>query len=133
MLDDNEHFIIMKLTSGEQVMAVLREEDEDYVLVESPMCIRMIPLLEANREHITAHPLCHFSDDKEYVLAKKDIMFIKNLHHAFVSHYIRIVEENERVNEYAPRQNRAEDLTWEEEESLEENWVTYVDGNETIN
>ena len=34
MLDENEFYIVMKLTSGEQVMALLKEEDEDHVLLE---------------------------------------------------------------------------------------------------
>jgi hypothetical protein len=133
MLDDNEHFVVVKLTSGEQCFAALREEDDDYVLIESPMCIRMIPSLQENREHVTAHPLCQFTDDTSFVIAKKDIVYIKNLHHIFVPHYLRILEEHDAIAAFKPKENRAEDLTWEEKEHLEQNWVTYVDGNETIN
>ena len=73
MLDENEFYIVMKLTSGEQVMAVLKEEDEEHVLLESPMCIKTIPILEAGREHVTAHPLCQFSDDRTFVIAKREL------------------------------------------------------------
>ena len=97
MLDDNEFYIVMKLTSGEQVMAVLKEEDDEHVLLESPMCIRTIPILDANREHITAQPLCQFSDDRSCVISKRDIMFVKKLHHIFMHHYQRIVAEHEKL------------------------------------
>ena len=131
MLNGNELFVILKLISGEQVMAVLRSEDEDYIEVESPMCIRTFPILETGKEHITAHPLCQFTDEINYVLDKKDVMFIKKMHHIFISHYLRIVKEHEEladINE--DKSPRAEDLYWGDEE---EETLNYVEGNETIN
>lgn len=152
MLNGNELFVILKLVSGEQVMAVLRSEDEMFVEIESPMCIRTIPVLETQKEHITAHPLCQFTDDVNYILDKKDVMFIKKMHHVFIPHYLRIVKEHEKLSEInQERSPRAEDLTWgdehdeefkakikslrslldkEEEEDLLRN---FVEGNETIN
>jgi hypothetical protein len=109
----------MKLTSGEQVMAVLKEEDDDHVLLESPMCIRTIPILEASREHVTAHPLCQFSDDRTFVIAKRDIMFVKKLHHLFIPHYQRIVAEHERLS-FISSKDQKEELLWEDEVDLEE-------------
>jgi hypothetical protein len=109
----------MKLTSGEQVMAVLKEEDDEHVLLESPMCIRTIPILEASREHVTAHPLCQFSDDRTFVIAKRDIMFVKKLHHLFIPHYQRIVEEHERLS-FISKDSKKEELLWEDDIDLEE-------------
>ena len=133
MLSGNELFVILKLVSGEQVMAVLRSEDEMFIEVESPMCIRTIPILATSREHITAHPLCQFTDDINYVLDKKDVMFIKKMHHIFIPHYLRIVKEHEKLGLMNDDDRRsAEDLTWEEEQ-IEENLTTFVEGNDTIN
>lgn len=132
MLSGNELFVILKLVSGEQVMAVLRSEDEDYIEVESPMCIRTFPILETGKEHITAHPLCQFTDEINYVLDKKDVMFIKKMHHIFISHYLRIVKEHEEladVNENRNKSPNADDLIWEDEEEI----INFVEGNETIN
>lgn len=133
MLSGNELFVVLKLVSGEQVMAVLRSEDEMFIEVESPMCIRTIPVLATNREHITAHPLCQFTDDVNYVLDKKDVMYIKKMHHVFIPHYLRIVEEHEKLGLLDTNERRkAEDLTLEEE-PIEENFTTFVEGNDTIN
>ena len=143
----------MKLTSGEQVMAVLREEDDDHVLLESPMCIRTIPILEASREHVTAHPLCQFSDDRTFVIAKRDIMFVKKLHHLFIPHYQRIVAEHEKLSFITKDQK--EELLWEDEvdqeeakrrismledlaktpkdEEEERRYRVFIEGNDTIN
>lgn len=153
MLDENEFYIVMKLTSGEQVMAVLREEDDEHVLLESPMCIRTIPILEASREHVTAHPLCQFSDDRTFVIAKRDIMFVKKLHHLFIPHYQRIVAEHEKLSFITKDQK--EELLWEDEvdqeeakrrismledlaktpkdEEEERRYRVFIEGNDTIN
>ncbi len=71
MLDGSEFFVVLKLCSGEQLMAVLRQEDEDRILLETPMVMRTIPVLHTGKEHITAHPFCQFSDDKMFVILKE--------------------------------------------------------------
>jgi hypothetical protein len=133
MINDNELFVVLKLVSGEQVMAVLRSEDEMFIEIESPMCIRTIPVIETQKEHITAHPLCQFSDEINYVLDKKDVMFIKKMHHIFIPHYLRMVQEHEKLavaNEERSLLPRTEDLYWEEQEIDLRN---FVEGNDTIN
>ena len=153
MLDENEFYVVMKLTSGEQVMAVLKEEDDEHVLLESPMCIRTIPILETNREHITAHPLCQFSDDRTFVIAKRDIMFVKKLHHLFIPHYQRIAAEHERLSFVS--KDKKEELLWEDDvdqgeakrrismledlaktpkdEEEEKRYRVFIEGNDTVN
>jgi hypothetical protein len=134
-------------------MAVLREEDEEHVLLESPMCIRTIPILEASREHVTAHPLCQFSDDRTFVISKRDIMFVKKLHHLFIPHYQRIVAEHERISFVSKDQKQ--ELLWEDnvdqeeakrrismledlaktpkDEEEEKRYRVFIEGNDTIN
>ena len=153
MLGDNEFYIVMKLTSGEQVMAVLKEEDDEHVLLDFPLCIRTIPILEESREHITAHPLCQFSDDRTFVISKRDIMFVKKLHHAFIPHYQRIVAEHEKVSFIS--KDKTEELLWEDDvdqeeakrrilmleelaktpkdEREEERYRIFIEGNDTVN
>ena len=133
MISSNELFVVLKLVSGEQVMAVLRSEDEMFVELEAPMCIRTIPVVATNKEHITAHPLCQFTDDVNYILDKKDVMFIKKMHHVFIPHYLRIVEEHEKLGLIdGSERPTAEDLYWEDE-TEEEDLTTFVEGNDTIN
>jgi len=118
MLDGSEFFVVLKLCSGEQVMAVLRQEDEDRILLETPMVMRTIPVFESGREHITAHPLCQFSDDKMYVILKKDVMFCKKMHHVFVPHYMRIVKEHDESTTFVDRENKKEALHWDDAEEM---------------
>ena len=113
-------YVILKLTSGEQVMAVLREEDEQYVMLEDPMCIKMIPVLETGREHVIANPLCHFTDDTTYVIPKQSILFVKRLQSSFVPHYLKLVEQH-NDHSFVPREEKnAEQLDWGDEEPTPE-------------
>lgn len=116
-MTDSNFYIVLKLTSGEQVMAVLREEDDEHILLEDPMCIRMIPIMNQNREAVTAHPLCNFSDDHTFVIPKKNVLFIKRLHQVFIPHYLKIVQEHSKSSFLS---NSNEEPLWEEEEMTPE-------------
>ena len=155
MLKDNDFYVVFKLVSGEQVMAVLVQEDDDHVLVEHPMIMRFALDFEAGKERITAAPFCAFTSDSEFVLAKSNIMFMKKLHHVFVPHYQQIVKDHEESTLFVPK-NSAEELKWDDEpptpeqarkaiqqlqsifnEEEEINWEeklkNLVQGNDTIN
>lgn len=117
MLNDNDFYVVFKLTSGENVMAVLRQEDESHVMIEHPMVMKSIMNFEAGKEHLTASPLCAFTDETDFVIAKKNIMYMKKLHRVFIPHYKRIVTEHESSTMFIPADsNTAESLQWEDEE-----------------
>lgn len=135
MLTGNELYVVMKLVSGENVMAVLKSEDEDFIEVESPMCIRTIPVIETGREHITASPLCQFAEDSSsYILDKKNLMFVKKMHHLFIPHYQKIVADHEEVGlNIEPRARRNQRPAEEKRHKEEEEFLFVVEGNDTIN
>ena len=152
----NEHFVIVKLVSGEQVMATLTNEDETTVELHYPMVIRMIPFINdgSAHEHVTAAPLCQFSDDKTYRIPKTNIMFVKKLHDVLIPHYNRIVDEHEHtilvrsdktghieriqeeltVEDIQKRIDMLESIAGIERDTEEEEEETryYIEGNETL-
>jgi len=152
----NEHFVIVKLVSGEQVMATLTDEDATTVELQYPMVIRMVPFIQGDRahEHVTAAPLCQFSDDKTFRIPKSNIMFVKKLHEIMIPHYNRIVDEHENtilvksdktgniervkeeltVEDIQKRIDMLESIAGIERETEEEEEETryYVEGNETV-
>jgi hypothetical protein len=119
MLNNNDFYVVIKLTSGEQVMAVLRQEDDAHVLIEHPMIMKTIVNFEAGKEHLTASPLCAFTDESEFVLPKVNILFIKKLHHVFIPHYQRIVKDHEESTLFVPA-GQQETLSWDDEEMTPE-------------
>jgi len=152
----NEHFVIVKLVSGEQVMATLINEDDTTVELHYPMVIRMIPFINdgSAHEHVTAAPLCQFSDDKTYRIPKTNIMFVKKLHDVLIPHYNRIVDEHEHtvlvrsdktgnieriqeeltVEDIQKRIDMLESIAGIERDTEEEEEETryYIEGNETL-
>jgi hypothetical protein len=152
----NENFVIVKLVSGEQVMATLASEDATTVELQYPMVIRMVPFIQGDRahEHVTAAPLCQFSDDKTFRIPKSNIMFLKKLHEIMIPHYNRIVDEHENtilvksdktgniervkeeltVEDIQKRIDMLESIAGIERETEEEEEETryYVEGNETV-
>lgn len=152
----NEHFVIVKLVSGEQVMATLTNEDATTVELQYPMVIRMVPFIQGDRahEHVTAAPLCQFSDDKTFRIEKANIMFVKKLHEILIPHYNRIVDEHEnsvlvRSDKTGHIERVQEELTVEDiqkridmlesiagiernTEEEEEETRYYVEGNDTV-
>jgi len=156
MLMGNEHFIIIKLVSGEQVMAVLEKETDENIQISTPLLLRLFPLLGAEQgsEHVTATPWCKFADDSNLTLNKRNILFVKNLHSMLIPHYIRLASEAE---EHVPIKQKQDGsvrkLHWEDEEveqlsneeiqkriklleaiaeKEEEEARTFIEGNDTI-
>ena len=121
MLSGNEHYVIVKFVSGEQVMAVLEHETKDQIIIVNPMLIRMFPIIgeKGGQEHVTATPYSKFSDDQSLSIDKDKILFVKNLHHVLIPHYNKIVEEHSR-EVLVTKENRAEDLDWGDEPVAEQ-------------
>jgi hypothetical protein len=115
-----EVYVVVKLTSGEQIMSVLTSEDENFIQLTNPLLIRGIPSIAEGREHLTAAPLCQFTDDNEYLIDKKNVLFIKNLAKPFIATYKRLTEEE-----------KPEFVENTAEEEIDDR--VYIQGNDTIN
>lgn len=111
-------YIIIKLQSGEQVMAALEEDGNDYIDISFPMVINATPVQDGNRihEHITAKPLCQFSSDKFFRLPKSSILFYKELHEMLIPHYTKIVNSYEDT--VLVKQKPQKELDWDEPEKM---------------
>jgi hypothetical protein len=159
-----EQFVIIKLVSGEQLMATLTDEDESTLHIDYPMLIRLVPFVQSGKaqEHVTASPLCQFSEDKHFSIPKNTVIFVKKLHSMIVPHYTRLVDEHETsvlvrqeedgsVSRVELGEEEEEDLTVEEiskridmlesimtsskkkENKEEKEKRFFVEGNDTVN
>jgi hypothetical protein len=95
MLTGNEYYVVLKLSTGEQIMGVLEQEDATHIQIISPMIIRSIPVPQEGKEHITAHPYCQFTNDNVFDIDKKNVIYIKPLKEVMIPHYKKIVMQNE--------------------------------------
>jgi hypothetical protein len=116
----NDVYVVLKLVSGETLMSVLGAEDENFVQLNNPLVIKSVPSLADGREHLAAAPFCPFTEDSEFILDKRDVMFIKNLAEPFIKTYIRLTESEE-------------DERPEREAEDDGSYRFIMDGNDTIN
>jgi restriction endonuclease S subunit len=120
----DKQYVVVKLISGETVMAMFDGEDEKHVKIDYPIQIKTVIIPELNRESISASPLCQFSDSTSFVLEKAHIVYIKKLHNQFVSHYKNFIKSYEEAlipttrseiqNKLSEYFDDAEDLTIDE-------------------
>lgn len=154
----DKDYVVVKLISGETIMAMFEGEDEKFVKIEYPIQIKTVVIPELQRESISASPMCQFSDATSFVLEKTHIIYIKKLHKQFISHYkgfIKSYEEalipttrssiQEKLSEYF---DDTEDLTIDEinrriemleaiasgehSEEDEEIMLSVIEGNDTL-
>jgi len=135
MLKGNEHFIILKLISGEEIMAILKNESEDFIEIDNVMSIKTIPIYETGKEQIAASPFCQFGEKTPFVLNKKNIIFVKNMHHLFIPYYVKMVRDHYEDLRIVPNTRNSIEEKIKKQQELEEklNGLFYVPGNDTIN
>lgn len=111
-------YVFIKLTSGEQLMAILETEDGSHVAISNPMLLRMIPYNDSGKiqEHVTTTPFCAFSEGDDFILPKTSIMFIKQLSSKVVDHYKMILAQYETAVIRTSKQEN--NLSWDDEEDL---------------
>ncbi len=123
MMQD-EDYIVLKLITGETVMAMFHGEDERFVKVEYPIQIKTMIVPGINRESVHASPYCQFSDSTAFVLEKSHIVYIKRLHQQFVPHYKNFLKSYDEALIPATRQSseeikhQLEEIFGDEEDTL---------------
>lgn len=100
-LTTSDTYIVIKLVTGEQIMAVKRNESNNSITIEYPMLIKSYPFMNNGEmsEHVTASPYCKFTDDKLFEFKKSDIVFEKKVHKYAIPFYVRLVNEYEATIE----------------------------------
>ena len=100
----NEYYVIVKLVSGEQVMATLVNEDEYTVEIKNALLIRLKVVTEVDRqfEAISVVPFCQFTDDPNFILDKSIIVYVKELSESLVGKYQDLVESEFKITLGSP-------------------------------
>lgn len=107
----DKNYVVVKLVSGETVMATFEGEDEKFVKIDYPIQIRTTIIPELGRESISASPFCQFSDATSFVLEKNHIVYIKKLHKQFIPHYNNFLKSYEEAMIPATRSSIQEQLS----------------------
>lgn len=87
--------LVIKLSSGEELIADLAEQTDTYVKIYFPMLVKTIPRMEGNRimESLTLAPWSYFSASDEFIIDKSHIICTNDLDPVYLDQYRSTVED----------------------------------------
>ena len=99
LIKEDDEFILLKLTTGETLVATIRAEDDDTISIEYPFELKTIHDRRQDMvvDVTAAAPFSGFAEDRKFTFKKNNLMFTKLLHNYSVPFYIELVEEYEKL------------------------------------
>ena len=99
LIKEDDQFILLKLTTGETLVATIRAEDEQTISIEYPFELKTIHDRRQDMvvDVTAAAPFCGFAEDRKFTFKKDNLMFTKLLHNFSIPFYIELVEEYEKL------------------------------------
>lgn len=90
-----EKIVVLKFTSGEEVVATFVEENDYEISVMFPMLVKYMPRQMEGRivEAITLAPYSHFSGDDMYTFGKHHLVFTNEMNPNYHKVYALAVED----------------------------------------
>lgn len=91
--------VVIKLVTGDMMMATLMLETDDTVIVHDPIAVKTI---QANKngaivERTVTAPYCGLTDEREYVFDRRNVLYVKKLNDTVDKYYTRLVKEFEET------------------------------------
>ena len=99
LIKEDDQFILLKLTTGETLVATIRSEDQQTISIEYPFELKTIHDRRQDMvvDVTAAAPFCGFAEDRKFTFKKDNLMFTKLLHNFSIPFYIELVEEYEKL------------------------------------
>jgi hypothetical protein len=93
----NQLLYTMKLTTGEELMVTLVDEREHGIIVESPVLVRTIPIMDENgmRNEINSQSWMPFSKTRLFFIPTTSIMVLSPMHPDAHRMYVKLVNKLE--------------------------------------
>jgi hypothetical protein len=90
---DGNRYVVMKLSTGEEIVAHSIEENDYELKVLFPMIVRKVPRHGGMAESIVLSPYTYFAADDEYTFQKNQIIFLKELDPKYEQEYNRAIDD----------------------------------------
>lgn len=137
IIKSNEDFVVIKLLSGEQLLAIRTIEDDKEISVEFPFLLKNYPRITKEGtiiEQVTAGPFCSFAEDRNFTFLKKDILICKRLHTFAIPFYMSLYNQHERMVSMGSYEQFANNfMSPEEMESLDKENLNFDSEREISN
>lgn len=101
-------YVLVKLRSGDTLMSMLKEDNEDDVLLYFPVVVKSFSVVSDDGigEAQSIMPWIGVDSEKLFYIQKSDIMIIKPLSARFIPMYINILKKYEFPEAYAKEQEK---------------------------
>ena len=111
-------YVVMKLVSGETLIAQLLNETKDGVHVINPLQVKLVPMVYKDGEYgenAISSRFCQFTEEIDFTFNHKDLIYCKPLNPKMQPIYNRLIES---FNNEAREPSIPEEV--EEEDNLQE-------------
>lgn len=100
-------YVVVRLITGETLMAILTAQDEDKIELYSPVVVRAIQIQRDGRtyEQTVTNAFCPYTEDQDFVFENTDILFVKPLHRKIIPFYqvmvgVATMKEDDIMSQY---------------------------------
>ena len=85
----HDGYVVLKLISGEEIVAAVVDETSDEITVMMPMVVRYVPKMMGVKvvESVLLAPYSQFVDDDVYTFDKHNLLYLKNMDQRFIPNY----------------------------------------------
>ena len=91
----NKKYIVLKLVTGEELLATLENKPSDNVVISNPMKIQVFHEQDEDGNlipNVSATPWCEYSATKKYTIYLNHVILLEDLHEELVEHYLNLVK-----------------------------------------
>lgn len=114
-------YVVLKLVTGEELLATLENKPSETVVISNPMLIRVFHTEDEDGNlvpSVSANPWCEYSATKKYTISFNHIIIMEDLHSALLDHYLNLVKAFEtKVTATVDSQGYVTEESLEEEPS----------------
>lgn len=88
-------YVVVKMVTGETVLASVIMEFEDAIVLAFPILLKSIPTMKDGMmlERLATAEFCPFTDEKEFQLYRKDVVYMKPMKQSVAIMYQRTLQD----------------------------------------
>lgn len=108
-------YVVLKLCTGEQLLATLLNETEEGITLLEPIQVKLIPMFDEGEyvEQAITNNYCQFTQDRRFTFNWKDVIYSKELDPVMVKYYKKLVhafgEESKARTAYYKEETKDKD------------------------
>jgi hypothetical protein len=95
MTADLDRYVVIKLTSGEEVLGTLVKEDDHELKIQFPMVVKHVQRILGGMpvESIVLGAFSHFCADDEFTFSKQHVIILKDMDPRYIDEYHHSVDD----------------------------------------